>query len=213
MKLQVDEFSNLLKRGADVLDTRSVEDFKAGFIPSAINIPLNRVKDWGSLLFKKGDPILLITETGQQEEAAKVLTTAGFSNIAGYLEGGFTAWQNAGKTTDMIIDVEPDELMMDIPFDCNLVVVDVRNPIEYAEGHLKNAMNFPLSEISDPLKIARFNDNDNIYLHSGSGTRSVIAASVLKKHGLHNLRNVVGGWNSVKEEPKAAIVKEPEVLN
>lgn len=212
-ELTIDEFSDLQKKGAEILDTRGVEDFKQGFIPLAINIPVNKIKDWAGDILNKEEPLLLVTPPGAEEESFEILKDSGFTNVSGYLKGGLNAWQNAGNAIDMIIDVEADELMMDIPFDDNLLVVDVRKPMEYAEGHLKDALNLPLNEITDPVKIAQFEETDNLYLHCGGGTRSVIAASVLKKHGVHNLRNIVGGWKKIKEEPKAEIVKEPEVLN
>jgi len=212
-KLQIEDFSNLINQEVVVLDTRNTEDFKAGFIPSSINIPLKGLKDWATGLIEKNDPVLLLTENGKEQESLEILVAAGFTNVEGYLNGGYGAWHQAEHKIDMVIDVEPDELMMDIPFDENLVVIDVRKPMEFAEGHLKQAVNIPLAEIGDPLKIAQINDADNLYLHCGGGTRSVIAASILKKHGIHNLRNIAGGWKKIKEEPKAEIVKEPKVLN
>lgn len=211
-KLQVEEFFKLSSHQA-ILDTRDVEAFKLGFIPSSINVPLKEVKNWATDVLEKNESLLIVTEDGKEQESLEALKMAGFTNIEACLGGGFEAWKTAGRKIDMIIDVEPDELMMDIPFDASLVVIDVRKPIEYAEGHLKQAVNIPLNEINDPLKISLFSETDNIYLHCGGGTRSVIAASVLKNHGIHNLRNVAGGWKKIKEEPKAEIVKEPEVLN
>lgn len=211
--VQVTEFAGLATDDFNIIDTRETDVFKQGYIPGAVHVPLKGIKDWSAGLFKKDEPLLLITEVGQEEASAKALKDAGYTNLRGYLDGGITAWTDAGNKVDMIIDVESDELMMDIPFDDHLIVVDVRKPIEYAEGHLKDAVNIPLAEINDPVKIAQFSETDNLYLHCGGGTRSVIAASVLKKHGVHNLRNVAGGWKKIKEEPKAEIVKEPDVLN
>jgi rhodanese-related sulfurtransferase len=113
----------------------------------------------------------------------------------------------------LIIDVEADELMMDIPFDPNLMVVDVRKPNEYADGHLRDALNLPLNEMLDPASMATIEDRHNVYVHCAGGYRSVIAASLLKRQGLHNLRNVVGGWGKIKEQEKAEVVKEANVLN
>lgn len=212
-KIQLQEFSKLVQQGIDVLDVRDTEAFKTGFIPSSVNIPVKGLKEWATAVLKQDAPLLIVAEEETEAEVLALLQEAGFKNIEGSLNGGFSAWQQAGLAIDMIIDVEPDELMMDIQFDDNLVVVDVRNPIEYAEGHLKDAVNIPLHDISDPVTIAQFNETDNIYLHCGGGTRSVIAASVFKKHGIHNLHNIAGGWKKIKEEPKANIVKEPDVLN
>ena len=96
-------------------------------------------------------------------------------------EGGFEAWKKAGEKVDIIIEVEPDELLMDMQFDNNLVVLDVRKENEFAEGHLPGAMNIPLSEMIDPATMANIEDGHNLYVHCGGGYRSVIACSLLKR--------------------------------
>ena len=133
--------------------------------------------------------------------------------MEGCLNGGFEAWLNAGEKTDMIIDIEADELMMDLPHDPNLIVLDVRKETEFADGHLENALNLPLQEMTDLLQLAQFEDNQNIYVHCAGGYRSVIAASLLKRQGINNLRNVLGGWAKIKEQEKAKIVTESTVSN
>ena len=102
---------------------------------------------------------------------------------------------------------------MDMPFDKNLVVVDVRRPAEFANGHVKNALNISLEEMKDPVNLSSFEENQNIYVHCAGGYRSLIAASLLKREGMHNLRNVTGGWNKIKEEKKIPTEKEDSVLN
>jgi rhodanese-related sulfurtransferase len=103
--------------------------------------------------------------------------------------------------------------MMDIPFDPNLVVVDVRRETEFADGHLANAINLPLAEMLDVALMAQFEDNQNLYIHCAGGYRSVIAASLLKREGIHNLRNVLGGWSKIKEQENVDIIKDASVLN
>jgi rhodanese-related sulfurtransferase len=61
--------------------------------------------------------------------------------------------------------------------------------------------------------MANIEDEHNVYVHCGGGYRSVIAASLLKRQGIHNLRNVIGGWNKIKELEKINIDKENSVLN
>jgi rhodanese-related sulfurtransferase len=102
---------------------------------------------------------------------------------------------------------------MDIPFDERLLVVDVRRETEFADGHVKDAVNIPLNEMTDPAMLANIDDHQNMYVHCAGGYRSVIAASLLKREGIHNLRNVLGGWNSIKEQTKIEQVKENSVLN
>ena len=67
--------------------------------------------------------------------------------------------------------------------------------------------------MNDPASMANIEEHQNIYLHCGGGYRSVIAASLLKRQGIHNLRNVSGGWNSIKEQKNIEIVKEKSLLN
>jgi rhodanese-related sulfurtransferase len=148
-----------------------------------------------------------------EKETIIRLARVGFSNVKGYVDGGFEAWRSAGEETDMIINIEADELAMDIPFDDKLVVLDVRKPNEFAEGHVKDALNIPVNELTDPLNIASMEEDQNIYVHCQGGYRSMIATSLLKREGIHNLRNIVGGFNKIKEEPKIKTEKEKSVLN
>jgi rhodanese-related sulfurtransferase len=66
--------------------------------------------------------------------------------------------------------------------------------------------------MTDPALLAQFEDDQNLYIHCAGGYRSVIAASLMKKEGIHNLRNVLGGWNSIRIQEKAQIVKDTEQL-
>jgi rhodanese-related sulfurtransferase len=77
----------------------------------------------------------------------------------------------------------------------------------------KDSTNIPLKDLTDLAQIASLEEDQNIYVHSGEGYSSVIAASLLKRQGYHNLRNVLGGWNKIKEEENIPIEKSGEVLN
>ena len=197
-----------------VVDTRHADVFTDGFLPGSIFIGLEgRFAEWAGSLLPFEKPILLVTEIGKEEETIIRLARVGFANIEGYLKGGFEAWQKAKEKVDMIISVEADELAMDIPFDTNLQVVDVRKEIEYANGHVKDAINMPLADMTNVVMIASFEENQNLYLHCGGGYRSVIACSILKKQGLHNVRNIAGGWAKIKEETSIKIEKDASMLN
>jgi rhodanese-related sulfurtransferase len=67
--------------------------------------------------------------------------------------------------------------------------------------------------MNDPGSLAVLEDDQNIYVHCAGGYRSVIASSLIKRQGIHNLRNVAGGWGKIKDQEKAEIVKETSVLN
>jgi rhodanese-related sulfurtransferase len=172
-----------------------------------------RFAEWAASLLSFDKDLLLVTETGKETESLIRLARVGFQNIKGYLNGGFESWKKAGKEIDLIIDIEADEMAMDIPFDQRMVVLDVRRETEFGDGHLAGAVNIPLEELNDPASLANFNENDNLYVHCGGGYRSVIAASLIKRQGIHNLRNILGGWDKIRELQKIEIVKENSVLN
>lgn len=206
--------SLLQKDEAIVVDTRPAEKFVHGFVPESIFIGLEgRFAEWAGSLLPFDKTIVLVTEPGHEKEAITRLARVGFSKFAGYLEGGVEAWKAAGEEPDMLIEVEADELAMDIPFDENLLVLDVRRPAEFAEGHVKGAVNLPLNELNNPVNMSNLEETQNIYVHCASGYRSVIAASLLKRQGIHNLRNIAGGWDKIKAEPRIETEKEKTVLN
>ncbi|MEP7279003.1 MAG: rhodanese-like domain-containing protein [Bacteroidota bacterium] len=202
------------KEDAIVLDTRDSAVFVNGFVPGAVSIGLDgRFAEWAGMLLPFDKSILLVTQPGKEEETAVRLARVGFATMAGFLKGSFTTWQAAGEPTDMIIEIEADELAMDLPHDNKMLVVDVRRETEFADGHIKGAVNIPLSDMMDPASIAGLGETRNIYVHCASGYRSVIAASLLKRQGIHNLHNIVGGWDTIKEQTGIQVGKVPSLLN
>ncbi len=212
--LSIKDFKEKVAAGAMILDTRNANVFTEGFVPGSISIGLEgRFAEWAGSLLPFNQPMLLVTAAGQEEETIVRLARVGFDKVEGYLEGGFEAWLAAGEKIDMIISVDPDELAMDIPHDPNLVVVDVRKPAEYADGHIKSAINLTLSEITDPGALADLDDHLNLYVHCQGGYRSVIACSIMKREGIHNLRNVNGGYSKMKDQEGLTTVQEKNILN
>lgn len=198
-----------------VIDTRDAADFVQGFIPGSLFIGLAspRFGEWVSLLADKTLPTLFVSAPGTEDAVSAAWQKAGLPAPLGYLEGGFASWAASGEKTDMIIEVEADELAMDIPFDDNLLVLDVRSETEYADGHVKDAQLLPLEDLADRANIALIEEDQTVYIHCKSGYRSVIAASIFKKEGYHNLRNVAGGWDAIALEPKIEKEKDSPALN
>ncbi len=197
-----------------LLDSRSSTVFTTGFVPGSVSVGLEgRFAEWAGIVLPFDKPLLLVTEPGQEKETLIRLARVGFSRIEGYLEGGFEAWRSTGRKIDMVIDVEADELAMDMPHDERLVLLDVRRETEHGNGHVENAVNIPLETLTDPAAMADLDDNYNIYLHCRSGYRSVIAASLLKRQGIHNVRNVLGGWEKIKDQPGFTVARDTRVLN
>jgi hydroxyacylglutathione hydrolase len=212
--LSIKEFKKFAEQGAMILDTRNANTFTEGFIPGSINIGLEgRFAEWAGSLLPFDNIIIMVTEPGKEKESVIRLARVGFDKISGCLQGGFDNWKKEGEEIDLIVNVEPDELAMDLPFDDRMVIIDVRKPNEFAEGHIAGAVNIPLSDMTDPDSLAQIQEDDNLYIHCSAGYRSVIASSLLKRQGIHNLRNVLYGWNRIKELEKIEIVKEKSILN
>ena len=213
--LTVKDFKQLMEDDNILpLDTRNAGIFIEGFVPGSISIGLEgRFAEWAGNLLPFDKKLILVTEPGKEKESIIRLARVGFANFEGYLEGSFEAWQKAGELVDLIINVYADEVAMDLPFDENMVIVDVRRAAEFANEHVKDAVNIPLENLTDPASMSPINDNDNLYIHCASGYRSVIASSLLKREGFHNLRNIAGGWNSLKEMDVIEKEKTVAVLN
>lgn len=212
--LDLNTFKKWMAKDAIILDSRPATTFTQAFVPGSISIGLEgRFAEWAGNILSFDEPIILITEPGKEEESLIRLARVGFEKIQGYLKGGFETYSKAGEKIDMIIDIEADELAMDIPHDPQLLVLDVRRQAEFNNGHIVNAMNLPLHEMIDPALLANFEDHQNVYIHCAGGYRSVIAASLLKRQGFHNVRNVLGGWDKIKLEDKIKQVKEAVMLN
>lgn len=198
--LSVSDFKQKASEGVMILDTRNATTFTEAFIPESISIGLDgRFAEWAGILLPFGQPLLLVAELGKEEESIIRLARIGYDSVIGYLEGGFEAWKNAGEQVDIIIDIDADEFAMDLPHDPRMEIIDVRKEGEFEEGHVKGANNMPLNGFADIMNLAMVEHDRNLYVHCAGGYRSVIAASLLKRQGFHNLRNVLGGYAKIKE--------------
>lgn len=183
--------------GAVVLDVRHQDDFAKAHVPRSIFIGLNgSFAPWvGALIADVKQPILLIAPEGKHEEAITRLSRVGFDGTIGYLEGGMTAWTSAGKETDSVESIDAktfkEHLQKDIP------VFDVRKEVEYSAEHVADAHLTPLDFLNQHLP--EFPSEETFYVHCAGGYRSMIAASILKSRGIHNLIDVAGGFTAIKK--------------
>jgi hydroxyacylglutathione hydrolase len=212
--LSLQAFKDLIQDDAICLDTRLSAEFAEGFVPGSISIGLDgRFAEWAGSLLPFDKPFVLVTDPGKEKESVVRLARVGFAQMCGFLQGGFETWKNSGEPIDLIVNIDAEEFAMDLPFDPKLKVVDVRRETEFGDGHVPAARNIPLETLTDPGTMAAFNDSDNIYIHCASGYRSIIASSLFKRQGIHNLHNITGGWDEIKKLEGLEIVRENSVLN
>ena len=182
---------------AIILDVRHQFDFIKGFIPQAIFIGLGGTfAPWvGALIKDVTQPILLVTPKGDEETTITRLSRVGFDNVVGYLDGSFDAWAAAGKEVDTLRSVSATALEAAINNEAK--VFDARKPGEYGNEHIVDVPSTPLDFLND--HIAEFPTKEDFYIHCAGGYRSVIAASILKARGYHNVIDVAGGYKDIKE--------------
>lgn len=183
---------------AIILDVRHQSEFVKGHIPRSIFIGIDGgFAPWvGALIVDVSQPILLVAPEGREEEVVTRLSRVGFDNVIGYLDGSFQSWKKAGKEYDTITSITAEEFANRFE-DNKDVVFDVRKNGEFTAEHVDGAKNTPLDYINDHL--SEFPDNKNFYVHCAGGYRSVIAASILKSRGIHNLIDVDGGYGAIKK--------------
>ena len=184
--------------GAIILDVRHQNDFVKGYIPQSIFIGLDGgFAPWvGTLIGDVSQPLLIITPEGREEETITRLSRVGFDNTLGYIEGGFEAWKKSDKKFDSINGINAIELEILVKNE-NVPVFDVRKEGEYLHQNIKGALHTPLDFLNSHFN--KFPEDETFYIHCEGGYRSVIAASILKKRGIHNLVDVKGGFKALKE--------------
>jgi rhodanese-related sulfurtransferase len=213
MELSLAQFLQLSKDDSvQIIDARTDVEFLQGYIPGSIHIALDEIKTLNALKIIEQDcPIILVCTQGTEEILIKRFELLGYTQVKGYLQGGFSTWSNADLKIDLIIVVEVDELAMDIPFDEYLMILDIRAEEVYDKGHIKDSVHLPLIEFGDPGSMSELDEHFNIYIIDDLGKQLLLAASVLKKQGIHNIRIVQDGWDAVEFlKNKFKIVASPK---
>ncbi len=179
-----------------ILDTRHQDAFREGHIPNSIYIGLDgNFASWvGILIPDLKQEILFICAPGREEEVVTRLARVGYDHAIGYLDGGLEAWRAENREIDTVSYVEAQALGQLLPAN----ILDVRKASEYNSEHVIGAVNAPLDYINESMLLV--NKDTTYYTHCGSGYRSLVFISILKARGYHNLIDVRGGFNAIKEQ-------------
>jgi hydroxyacylglutathione hydrolase len=188
-----------------IIDTRKPEMFRVGFIPRSIFIGIDGdFAPWvGTLVRDIQQEILIVADEGREEEVVKRLARVGYDNVLGYLKGGFEAWKMAGKEVDEIESITAEEFAniyrktehRKSNNEHRIKIKDVRKTTEFETGHIKEAENIPLAQISELM--TEFDKEETNYIHCAGGYRSMVASSILKSRGYDNVVDVQGGFGAI----------------
>jgi rhodanese-related sulfurtransferase/glyoxylase-like metal-dependent hydrolase (beta-lactamase superfamily II) len=186
--------------GAIVVDARTNEQFDEAHIPGAISASAYETgfaTKVARAVSRDATLIVVGGSDGLELEAAEQLASIGLE-VSGYLSGGMTAWRSEDLPVATIELIDPEQLAGRLDADGEPpVVLDVRDPDEFAEGHIPGSLHVPYEELADRLdEVPR--DRTVAAICSG-GKRSGLAASVLQREGfdvVHVADGGVGTWRA-----------------
>src|SRR5512146_383909 len=183
----------LIEEGANVLDTRSSEQFGAGHVPGSINIPLQgQFATWaGIVLGLEGYPVLIAESPEKLAESRMRLARVGIEQCIGCLPGGAEEW----KQTDLPLATLPQITATELrEHRDGFQVLDVRRESEGQAGHIEGARLWPLDLFASELP--RLDGDKPVAVHCKSGYRSAIACRLLPRAGCRDVSNLVGGFDA-----------------
>ncbi|MPZ72335.1 MAG: MBL fold metallo-hydrolase [Nitriliruptorales bacterium] len=181
--------------GAVVVDTRQAEAFGGGHIPGALNVGLgSSFPTWvGTALPEDARALLVLDDPSDLVAATWHLLRIGYPPPAGWLAGGMYAWRTAAKSLERVEQITVHELRDRLG---DLRVLDVRQPAEWAAGHIEGATFITGAELPGRLDEV---PAGSVAVVCGSGFRSSVSISLLHASGRDDVVNVLGGmsaWNA-----------------
>ncbi len=201
--LQPVDFAEVLHMGAEgaqILDVREPSEYAKAHVAGSFNIGLGgQYATWAGTVLDRTKPIVIIAEPGREHEAALRLGRIGFDHIKGYMKGGMEAlagraelvWPTERASAPMVAE----ELAGNDP----PLLLDVRNPREWAAKHIEGSVNVPLNHLQE--RMGELPRDRRVAIHCAGGYRSSIGASILHQYGITNLIEMAGGlaaWEAAK---------------
>jgi hydroxyacylglutathione hydrolase len=180
--------------GALVVDVRTELQFDEAHIPGAVSITARRAGFGSKLawLAEPGQPIVLVgRDDADALDAAGLAAAVGLREIAGYLAGGMTSWREERRPVASVERMTVPELHARWEDGDRPQVLDVRERSEWDAGHIPGSVFVPYHDIDGvPDGI---DPEQAVAVVCGSGQRSAVAASLLLRHGAHDVIHVVDG--------------------
>jgi rhodanese-related sulfurtransferase len=187
------------RRNALVVDLRSTEVYSEGHIPKSLNVTFRpSYATWLGWLVPEGTPLLFVLGDADLEAVLDESMLVGYEDFTGYLDGDIETWRNAGfeiARTELVAAGVAHEVIRE-----GAVALDVREPSEFAGGHIEKALHIPLGEL--PGRLSEVPQGSPILAYCGLGERASTAASILERGGHKRLFNLAGGmqaWRSSAE--------------
>jgi hydroxyacylglutathione hydrolase len=199
--LTVELFAKLRDGGAVVLDTRRTEAFAGGHVPGALHVAIEgSFATWAGTVLPDGAETLLVLDRAEDLwEATWGLLRIGYPPPAGWLVGGMQGWRTTGMDVEGAAQLSVRQVAAGLT-DGTLTVLDVRQPDEWAAGHIDGAWYMTGADV--PGRIGELPEPDGrpLAVICGGGFRSSVIASLLVAKGRGDAATVVGGMGAWRAE-------------
>jgi hydroxyacylglutathione hydrolase len=194
--LQAREFARRLLEGAMVVDCRSPEAFGGAHIPGSLNIGAGTAfPTWaGSVLPPDEDLLLVVDNPRDLWDIQWQLLRIGYQEPIGWLAGGMRTWRTAAQPLGFLPQLTPGQLDAKRREGNGLFILDVRQPAEWDVGHVPEAHHISGGELVQQLD--QVPTDRPVAIYCGSGYRSSVAASLLRRTGRRDVYNVIGGFSA-----------------
>jgi rhodanese-related sulfurtransferase len=202
--LSLRQLQELVEDGAQLLDTREASEFEGAHARGAVNVGLGgSYATWCGSILDQDRPVVLIAEPGRELEAAIRLGRIGFDNVQGYLEGGMQQLEQAPELVDRVERITAASLAEQLESSAPPTLIDVRTAREWNERHIDGATNVPLSQLAD--RIGEIRSDTRLVVYCASGYRAAIGISLLRRAGLQQVSDLVGGLGAWDSSRAAAV--------
>jgi glyoxylase-like metal-dependent hydrolase (beta-lactamase superfamily II)/rhodanese-related sulfurtransferase len=187
------QFEEMVADGATIIDARDAAAFGGFHIPGSISIGFEKqLANWVGMVVDPTAEIVLVVESREDyDRMVTELHRIGYDLIFGYLSGGIMAWLMSGRPIDQLAQISPRQLA-ERRENGGIRVIDVRTLAEWNVGRIQGAEHLPLSDILEN-RLPKADKTEPLTLQCGSGYRSNIAASILRRKGYANVMSLAGG--------------------
>ncbi len=196
--LELEDVLRLQREGAQVVDVRQPVDYAGAHLRDSLNIALDgKYATWCGTMLDKSRKIVVIADTGREEEAIMRLGRIGFDHVVGYLRGGAEALDARPDRVAVTHRITAPALAEQLATEDPPLVLDVRTAKEWNSGHIAGSLNVPLNHLAE--RAGELPRDRQVVVHCRSGYRSSIAVGVLEQNGWEHVLDLVGGvdaWNA-----------------
>ena len=199
-----DELKRMLDAGINmtVVDARNPEEYQEVHIKGAINIPEKKFAEHQEKLPEDKSAKIIFycngIKCGKSKKAAQKASTLGYTDISVYAEG-MPVWEEKGmpiytgpdyekRIETTIISSKDLQDLINSGVD-TFTIVDVRDPEEFAEGHIQSSINIPVASFASRSEV--LDKKKKIIVYCNSGGRSYNAYRKLMKLGYKDINQAI----------------------